>query len=50
MGILDYHVGTQLKIRSEPDGAYGEFGAGGVIPPYAKLEFDIEIVDVEFNK
>jgi FKBP-type peptidyl-prolyl cis-trans isomerase len=46
-GVLGMKIGGTRRLIIPADMAYGDSGAGGVIPPGATLIFDIDLVGIE---
>jgi FKBP-type peptidyl-prolyl cis-trans isomerase len=45
-GIKLMNVGSKFRLFIPSDLAYGEYGAGSVIPPYSTLIFTIDLLDI----
>lgn len=46
LGIMSMKVGEKATLTIEPDLGYGARGAENVIPPYATLIFDVELLGI----
>ncbi len=48
-GVQRMKVGGKARLTCPSAIAYGERGAGSVIPPHATLHFEVELVDIVAN-
>ena len=46
-GVQRMKVGGQARLTCPAAIAYGDRGAGGVIPPNAVLQFEVELLGIE---
>jgi len=46
IGILGMKIGEKKVLEIAPDQAYGETGAGDIIPPNATLVFEVELIGI----
>lgn len=46
-GVVNMHVGGKRRLIVPPDLAYGNKGAGGVIPACSTLVFDVDLLGVK---
>ena len=45
-GVMEMSLGEKAILHISPDYGYGDQGAGGVIPPNASLDFEVELLQI----
>ncbi len=45
-GVMQMSLGEKAMLRITSDFGYGARGAGGVIPPNADLNFEVELLEI----
>lgn len=45
-GVIQMSLGEKARLHITSDYGYGASGAGGVIPPNADLNFDVELLKI----
>jgi FKBP-type peptidyl-prolyl cis-trans isomerase FklB len=46
-GVQLMPIGSKFKFYIPYDLAYGEAGAGGTIPPFSTLIFEVELISIK---
>ena len=46
-GVVGMNVGEKRELTIAPEMAYGDRGAGSVIPPGATLVFEVELIELQ---
>lgn len=49
-GLQGMCVGEKRKLVLPPEYAYGDMGAGDIIPPKSTLVFDVELLDIKGSR
>lgn len=47
-GVAKMSIGQKAKLSCPPDYAYGKNGVGGIIPPNATLNFEVELLKINW--
>ena len=46
-GVMEMSLGEKAVLHITSDFGYGAEGAGGVIPPNADLDFEVELLQID---